>query len=205
MVKADKPNKLDQAMLDALASVERLEQEKTGAPTVEVSEATPPAATDDAAALQTARQESEALREQLLRLAADFDNYRKRSRREQDDVRRFGIDRLLGDVLPILDNLDRALEHSGDSQDPVILGVRMVAKQFHDVLQAHGVKPFDSAGRPFDPERHEAVGQEPAGSSAAGTVLREMQRGYMIHDRLLRPARVTVAAAAEQSASQKLS
>lgn len=177
---------MNKAMQEALDSVERVQAESAG-PGVEVDTS---AAADEAAAAREA-----ALRDQLLRMAADFDNYRKRARREQDDVRRFGSDRLLGDILPIVDNLDRALAHSEGAEGPVIAGIRMVAKQFHDVLSSHGVKPYDSTGKPFDPEQHEAVSQTPTHEAAPGTVLQELQRGYMIHDRLLRPARVVVAIA----------
>lgn len=186
---------LNQAMRDALASVERIEKESKGeAAEVEVDTPAGPAAGTGPtnAAHEALKTESDAMREQLLRMAADFDNFRKRARREQDDVRKYGIDRLARDVLPILDNLDRALSHSGDSTDPVIVGVRMVAKQLHDALTSHGITAFASENQAFDPERHEAVGQEESAQHKPGTVLREMQRGYMIHDRLLRPARVLV-------------
>ncbi len=137
------------------------------------------------------------LKDQLLRLAADFDNYRKRTRKEMDEVRRYGIEGVLGDLLQVVDNLDRALSHSEGDKSPVIQGVRMVQKQFSDVLSRFGVVSFSAMGQPFDPERHEAVGQAPAGDKAPGTILEEAQKGYMLHDRLLRPARVIVAAAAE--------
>lgn len=145
-------------------------------------------------AAETQAQETTSLRNQLLRMAADFDNFRKRTRQEQDDMRRYGISRLLGDLLPVIDNLERALAHCDDnSQDPVVQGVRMVAKQWHDVLANYGVRMFQSEGQPFDPERHEAVGQQTSKEHAPGTVLNEMQSGYMLHERLLRPARVVVA------------
>ena len=200
---------LNQAMRDALASVERIEKQShdpTGSAEetpVEVEAPTAASAAPDALKSEVLKSENEAMRDQLLRMAADFDNFRKRSRREQDDIRKYGIDRLARDVLPIVDNLDRALSHSGDSADPVIVGVRMVAKQLHDALTTHGITPFPSENQVFDPERHEAVGQEESAAHKAGTVLREMQRGYMIHDRLLRPARVLVTV--EPSKSSKLS
>jgi len=134
------------------------------------------------------------LRDRLLRLAADFENYRKRVAREAHEARRYGIEGLLRDLLPVIDNLDRALAHAEGEKNPVIDGIRLVGKQCLDVLANYGVKSFSSLGQPFDPERHEAVGQAPGGEMAPGTVLEEMAKGYFLHDRLLRPAHVIVAA-----------
>lgn len=142
----------------------------------------------------SAQQELASVREQLLRMGADFENFRKRSRQEQDEQRRFSIKGVLVDMLPVVDNLERALLHAPqDNKDPVIEGVRMVAKQWHDVLGNYGVKAFKSLNERFDPERHEAVGQQTSPTNAPGTVLTEHISGYMIHERLLRPARVVVA------------
>ena len=208
MSKHDKSeDALKKAMEDALDSVERRQHaaHADAEPKVEV-EFPGAAASAEAVANPTAAPPAEdreaALREQLLRLAADFDNFQKRARREKDEVRRFGTDRVLTDVLPVIDNLERALAHS-DSHDttPVIIGIRMVAKQFHDVLLTHGVKPYDCVGKAFDPEKHEAVSQQPSPDHAPGTILQELQRGYMIHDRLLRPARVVVTSAASTPSS----
>ncbi len=178
---------------------ERLESEGVGEG--EGSAAAGPVPQD---AVLEKEQELASLRDQLLRLAADFDNFRKRTRREQEDIRRYGIETLLTDILPVLDNFDRALAHTAGEQNPLVQGVRMVAKQFHDVLGRYGVQSFTSVGDRFDPERHEAVGQMPGGDVEPGTVLEEAQKGYMLHDRLLRPARVVVAAAVanEESAGE---
>lgn len=147
------------------------------------------------AELEARTEEIAALRDQMLRLAADFDNYRKRSMREMDEARKFGIERLARELLPILDNFDRALAHAQDSRDPVIEGVKMVARQFHDVLGSFGVKAFSAKDEMFDPERHEAISQAVVPGVEPGTVIEEAQRGYMIHDRLLRAAKVMIAAA----------
>jgi molecular chaperone GrpE len=156
--------------------------------------------TSEAEALLVAAQEEiAALRDQLLRLAADFDNYRKRATREQQDIRDYGTSQLLQDILPVLDNLDRALAHSEGDTSPVVKGVRLVAKQFADTLTRYGVQSFASVGVPFDPERHEAVAQMAVEGKKAGTILEEMQKGYMLRERLLRPAQVVVASAPPES------
>jgi len=145
--------------------------------------------------------ETAQLRDQLLRLAADFDNFRKRARREQDEARHYGVTNLLNDVLPVMDNLERALLHVEGDKSPVIQGVRLVLKQFGDILARYGVTGFSSMGEPFNPERHEAVGQRPGGDAKPGAIVEELQRGYMLHGRLLRPARVIVATPAPDAES----
>lgn len=205
-------NELDKAMQDALESVERREQESASEdiPTEARAQADgdpdgdPDAGAELAearAALETKTNELATMRDQLLRLGADFENLRKRSLREADDARKFGMERLARDILPVIDNLERALQHAKGG-DPVIDGVRMVAKQLLDVLGSFGVKAFDSLNQMFDPERHEALSQVPGTDSAPGTVVAEMQRGYTIQDRLLRPAQVAIAAPKTESADE---
>ena len=191
----DKPDSdLDQAMHDALQAVENRERAAMAD-----DEETIVDSGEDEELLQFQEQldaktsEAAALKDQLLRLGADFENLRKRSHREHEEARKFGIERIARDLLAVIDNLERALEHAkGD--DAVVEGVRMVAKQFLDVLGSYGVRAFDSIDTPFDPERHEAMAQIPAPGKPAGTVVAEMQRGYTIHDRLLRAAKVAIAA-----------
>lgn len=142
-------------------------------------------------------------REQLLRMGADFENFRKRTRQEQQEERRRNVQGVLHVMLPVIDNLERALMHAPqNSVDPVIEGVRMVAKQFHDVFGNYGVRAFKSQGGRFDPERHEAVGEQTSPTDAPGTILTEHQSGYMMHERLLRAARVIVA---DQASGTELS
>ena len=120
-----------------------------------------------------------------------------------EEARRFGAEKVLYDLLAVVDNLERALTHAEGDTSPMVEGVRMVTKQFLDVLAQHGVQGFDSLGQPFDPERHEAMGQAPAGDRAPGTILEEMLKGYFLHDRLLRPAQVIVAAAPAQEEEEE--
>lgn len=209
---------IEEAVAAALASVERREaaaapEERPGAPIeIEVEKPAAPPGADAAAVAGPAAtpiaapaaaaptiEEIDELRDRLLRMAADFDNYRKRSRREIEEARRYGVDALLHDIVPVADNLERALLHSQEDKSPVVEGVRMVTRQLTEVLKGHGVTGFSSVGELFDPERHEAVTQRESGDQAAGTVLEELQKGYMLHDRLLRPARVVVAVPQEQS------
>ncbi len=131
--------------------------------------------------------------DRLLRTAAEFDNFRKRAVKEKEDVQRFGIERLLKDFLPVMDNLERALDHA-EQHDPrqVIEGVRLVQKLFENTLAKHGVVGFSALGKPFDPGLHEALMQQDS-DEPAGTVVSEMARGYKLNERLVRPAAVVVA------------
>lgn len=143
----------------------------------------------------------EELRNQLLRLAADFENYRKRAQRELEQVRRYGIERLLGDLLPLLDAVDRALGFVGDAREPFAEGVRLIGSQAVEILARHGVKSFSSIGQAFDPSRHEAMGTRSAPEAPPGVVLEEHQKGYLLHDRLLRAAKVVVSVALKDANS----
>lgn len=145
--------------------------------------------------LATVEKEKNDNYERLLRAAADLDNFRKRARREQDDARLKAREDLLKEILPGIDNLERALAAAGASDDPIAQGVRMVLKQFHTALERVDVKAFEAVGQPFDPTRHEAIAQVESGDHPPGTVVTELQRGYTNGPRLLRPAMVTVAKA----------
>jgi molecular chaperone GrpE len=139
--------------------------------------------------------------DRLLRTAAEFDNFRKRAVKEKEDVQRFGIERLLKDFLPVMDNLERALDHA-EQHDPrqVIEGVRLVQKLFENTLAKHGVVAFSALGKPFDPGLHEALMQQDS-DQPAGTVVSEMARGYKLNERLVRPAAVVVAKSRTPSAA----
>jgi molecular chaperone GrpE len=129
-----------------------------------------------------------------LRAAADLENFKKRAARERDEVLRYGIERLVKELLPVLDNLERALA-GAPSGDPFAGGVELTRRMLEDALARFGVKPFSAQGQPFDPRVHEALMTVATADAAPGVVVAEQQRGYFLHDRLIRPAAVVVAAA----------
>ena len=135
--------------------------------------------------------------DRMLRLAADFENYKRRSKRDQDDVAIRAKEGVLREVLPVLDNLDRALVAAsrGGSVEALAQGVKLVEKQLIGGLEKFGIKGFESKGQPFDPSRHEAIQQVESAELPPGSVAEEFARGYFIGDRLLRPAMVAVSKA----------
>lgn len=136
-------------------------------------------------------------RERTLRGLADLDNARKRGQREREEVVRFGLERALKDLLPVIDNLDRALDLGDRSGkwEGLAEGVRMTRKLLEDTLAKQGLKAFTARGQPFDPHVHEAMGQEEREDIPPNTVSTEVLRGFKLHDRLVRPALVMVARA----------
>ena len=140
-------------------------------------------------ALQTENRE---LRDRYLRAVADFENFRKRAEREKADFFKYALSGTLKELLPIIDNFDRALEHAAEG-DEFHKGVLMIYKQLVDVLQKSGLRVIDEAGVHFDPNIHEGVVREEDSSVPSQTVLAVLQKGYFLHDRLLRPALVKVA------------
>ncbi len=142
-------------------------------------------------------QEIARLNDRLLRLAAEFENYKKRVARDRVEWIRAANEGLLLELLPVLDNLERALAaaRKSDSTGALVEGVDLVLRLFQGVLERAGVKPMDSVGQPFDPSLHQAVAVVEAPEVPDGTVLEEVQRGYWIHTRVLRPAMVKVARA----------
>jgi molecular chaperone GrpE len=131
-------------------------------------------------------------RNRYIRAVADFDNFRKRSEREKSDYARYATANVLRDILPVLDNFDRALEHAEEGDD-FHRGVLMIYKQLFDVLQRNGLRVIDETGVHFDPNIHEGVIREEDPSVPGQTVTAVLQKGYFLHDRLLRPAMVKVA------------
>jgi molecular chaperone GrpE len=142
-------------------------------------------------------EELEGVREKHLRSAADYDNAKKRLAKEREEFIRFSQERLLRDLLPILDNFERAMDHAGEAESDqggsqgVLAGVELIWKQLLNTLEAHGLKRFSSEGECFDPHLHEAVG-EVREEGPEGMVAKEIVSGYRLHDRVLRPAKVKV-------------
>lgn len=139
--------------------------------------------------------------EKMLRAVADLENYKKRVAKEKEELTRFGVEKLMKDFLPVVDNFDRALEHAAKSADYESLksGVTMIRKLFEDALGKHGVKGFSSVGKAFDPNFHEAMGHQETGELPPNHVSMEMVRGFLMHDRLIRPALVMISKAPESA------
>jgi len=159
-----------------------------------LADATPPA--EEAGESQVAKLEAERreLTDRLQRLAADFSNYQKRMQRRLPEERREAVRDLVCDLLPVIDNFEPALAAAEDQHDAKALydGVRLVHDQLVAALAKHGVEPIEAAGRPFDPEHHEAVAHLPSDDMPTGHVMDEVQRGYRHGDRTLRASRVAV-------------
>ena len=132
-------------------------------------------------------------REKAYRAAAELDNTRKRFQKERSELRSYGIEPLVQDLLPVADNLERALAHAAAEKN-LGEGVEMVLRQFMQIMSVKGAVPFEAEGKPFDPSMHEAMGQIPTAEHSPGTILEVFQQGWMLRDRLLRPAMVIVAA-----------
>jgi molecular chaperone GrpE len=177
---------------DTGESVEELEREMRET----AQEALAEQATDEPAPAaggdEALRAENQQLRDRYLRTLADFENFRKRNEREKADFFKHALGNVLRDILPVLDNFDRALEHA-EGGDEFHKGVLLIYKQLFDVLQKHGLKPIDEVSVHFDPNIHEAVIREEDDSVPSHTVVAVLQKGYFLHDRLLRPALVKVA------------
>jgi len=160
----------------------------------------PPSPEERIALLETEKAD---IKDRMLRIAADFDNYKKRARKDQSDGETRARESVLRDFLEIADNLERATsswegEKNGKHSDAKSIrdGVELVLRQFRSKLERYQVKVIESLGQPFDPRFHEAISQAPSAEAKPGSVLHELQKGYLVGERLLRPAMVVVAAAA---------
>jgi molecular chaperone GrpE len=144
--------------------------------------------------LEVLQREKDAVQDRLLRTAAEFDNYRKRMDRERRDLAEYAAADILKDLLPILDNFERALQAPATPEsDPLRKGIELIHKQMFDLLKKRGVTPIEALGTDFDPNFHQAVIHEASAEHRDGEVMQELQRGYLLGDRLLRPAMVKVA------------
>jgi molecular chaperone GrpE len=143
----------------------------------------------------TPQEELQIFQDKYLRLAAEFENYKRRAQRDQSDSIRFGNESLLINLLPIIDNLERAIQCAIDAgtNGPLLEGVELTHKQFLETVGKVGVRQISSKGNPFDPAVHQAVTQVESEHMAPNTVVEEFQKGYFLHDRILRPAMVSVA------------
>ena len=144
--------------------------------------------------LQAARDEAQATFARYQRLAADFENYKRRTRQELADRTQYANEELVRKLLPILDNFKRAIDHAPEGIDQNWFdGIKLVARQFEETLQAQGLSTIPAVGEKFDPTRHEAIAREETDDAEEGTVVEEMQPGYRLHNRVLRPTLVKVA------------
>jgi molecular chaperone GrpE len=173
--------------------------DETAAPQSRAADAQPGAGVDEAIAV--AQKERDTYKEQFLRAVADFDNYRKRVERERRELSEYAATDVLHELLPIVDNFERALSASapGATADKQVdiesfrRGVELIHKQMLELLRKRGVTRIEALGADFDPNVHQAVIHEPSEQHREGEVMEELQRGYKLGDRLLRPAMVKVA------------
>ena len=190
--KTDKPedvaeSKAEEAGKDGMASEEKNEDLAKSASVDPLKEM--------AEKLESLEQESKETHDRLLRVSAEFENYKKRAAREMTEFRKFANESFAKALLPVVDNLDRAIESSSNDKQTdssVVEGVSMTLKEIMRVLEQFSMKPFESIGETFDPGFHQAMYQEETEEYPDNTIIKELQKGYMIHDRLLRPAMVVV-------------
>jgi molecular chaperone GrpE len=192
---------LEQALREAADAVEerRPVPRETASEAPSGGEAAAPPPTE----LDAARAELAATRDRMLRIAADLENFRRRALKDRQEALQYGHQNLVKDLLPTVDNLERAIDHArggGEGQQEALLqGVELVLRELLSVLQRHGVKPIEAEGQPFDPSVHEAMAQAVDESVPPNTVLQVFQRGYQLKERLLRPARVVVSTSSATS------
>jgi len=155
--------------------------------------------------LETAREEARNNQELYLRALAEMDNLRKRQLREKDEIYKFGNETILREILPVIDNLERAVEHAANQQggEALLEGVQMTLSQFSSVLKKFGVETLTTIGQAFDPAHHQAVGQLESHELPSNHVAQELQKGYLLNNRLLRPAMVMVAKKAQTATNNE--
>lgn len=209
---------IEAAMRDALSAVEAVEADSpqgnrqapatpatAGTPeiqgTQETSETSETPETSATSEIETLRQEIADLRDRSLRTLADFDNFRKRAERERQEIRRYALLEPLREFLPIADNLERALSAGGSAED-LKRGVELILRQMQELLRRFGAREVPSDGESFNPMVHEAVARVESDQVTVPTVTETLVRGYMLLDRLLRPAMVKVAVPPESAGSR---
>jgi molecular chaperone GrpE len=150
---------------------------------------------DLASLLEAKEHECAEAKDRYLRLYAEFENHKKLAQRDQIDYAKYAAEKVLRELLPVADNLERAIAHarSVNADAAVVDGLDLIARQFQDALHKSGAEPIVAVGHPFDPALHQALAQVESGEHESDTVVEEAQRGYLLHGRILRPALVTVA------------
>ena len=148
---------------------------------------------------EEAEAEAKSAHDRFLRVSAEFENFKKRTRREVDDFRKYANEALIKELLNVVDNLERAMELSMEAKESnhLLEGVDLTLKEILKIFEKFNVRPIEALEREFDPAVHQAVLQEPSEAHPDNTVIREFQKGYTIHERLLRPAMVVVSKSAE--------
>ena len=150
--------------------------------------------------LAEAQQEAKDFHDRMLRMAAELENYKKRAARELDDTRKYATENLIRQLLTVVDNLERAIASASpenQNDQGVVDGVALTLTEITKILEKHYVSPIEALGQPFDPAFHQAMCQEESTDQPPNTVVQEFQKGYLLHDRLLRPAMVVVSKAAQ--------
>ncbi|NOQ51211.1 MAG: nucleotide exchange factor GrpE [Desulfuromonadaceae bacterium] len=171
------------------------EQPELAEETVETEGVEEDAAEEELSLEDQLRAEVQTHQEQYLRTLANMENLRKRTQREKEELAKYANENILREILPVIDNLERAVEHAeqAESSEGLFEGVQMTLDQFSQVLTRFGVEPIESLGQLFDPALHQAMGQLETDEYPANTVAQQMQKGYQLNERLLRPAMVMVA------------
>ena len=154
--------------------------------------------------MENLRKEKDEIYDRLLRKHADFENFRKRIEKDKREFQQYALSDIVGDLIFILDNFERALSHADESSNPEYRkGVELIYRQLKDLLEKRGLKIIESKGQKFDPNFHEAVAREPRNDVEEGTILEELQRGYFFQNRLLRPAMVKVSYSPDETERDK--
>ena len=193
--KSEQNSDVGQARRSEISSEDQADNKPAGENTAEKLEGAGQPAEELKAKLEQTEKEKQDLYDRLLRTTADFDNFRKRVSREKDELIRYGNEKIARELLPVIDNFERALQQAENSTDNKALreGIEMILKQFIAVLEKFGVKDFTSVGQQFDPNKHEAMVHQESSEHEENSVLSEFQKGYYLHDKLLRPSLVAVA------------